>query len=212
MKNKQKAFEFLFPKGYLTEGKGTVKLHVTGFSFFHVTHVYKATLTEPEDYDGEDIYFEDTLDLGQLLINDEFDFYGGTCEIKEDVNDRILGFGNIVMKYFREIFKEADSMFLSKVEDLFHDEDERITDGGDGNEFFDMIPKAFWGNPNFVEELGEYMYNIASEAYNDDYDFQNSLDDDFNRRYAEEKADYDADYQQEAAEAWYSDMLSKLGL
>jgi hypothetical protein len=56
------------------------------------------------------------------------------------------------------------------------------------------------------------MYDIASEAYNDDYDFQNSLDDDYNRRYAEEKADYDADYQQEAAEAWYSDMLSKLGL
>jgi hypothetical protein len=75
-----------------------------------------------------------------------------------------------------------------------------------------MIPKAFWGNPNFVEELGKYMYDIASEAYNDDYDFQNSLDDDYNRRYAEEKADYDADYQQEAAEAWYSDMLSKLGL
>ena len=211
MKNKQ-TFEFLFPKGYLAEGKGAVKFHVTGFSFFHVTHVYRATLTEPEDYDGEDIYFEDTIDLGQLLIGDEFDFYGGTCKISEDVNDRIKGFGDIVMKYFREIFKEADNVFLSKLEDLFYDEDEEITDNGDGNEFFDMIPKAFWGNPNFVEELGEYMDNIATNAYNDDYKFQNSLDDDFNRRYAEEKADYDYDSQQEAAEAAYYDMLSRLGL
>lgn len=211
MKNKQ-TFEFLLPKGYLAEGKGTVKFHVTGFSFFHVTHVYRATLTEPEDYDGEDIYFEDTIDLGQLLIGDEFDFYGGTCKISENVNDRIKGFGDIVMKYFREIFKEADNVFLSKLEDLFYDEDEEITDNGDGNEFFDMIPKAFWGNPNFVEELGKYMDNIATNAYNDDYDFQNSLDDDFNRRYAEEKADYDYDSQQEAAEAAYYDMLSRLGL
>ncbi len=211
MKNKQ-TFEFLFPKGYLAEGKGAVKFHVTGFSFFHVTHVYRATLTEPEDYDGEDIYFEDTIDLGQLLIGDEFDFYGGTCKISENVNDRIKGFGDIVMKYFREIFKEADNVFLSKLEDLFYDEDEEITDNGDGNEFFDMIPKAFWGNPNFVEELGKYMDNIATNAYNDDYDFQNSLDDDFNRRYAEEKADYDYDSQQEAAEAAYYDMLSRLGL
>ena len=212
MKNKQQKFEFLFPKGYLTEGKGTVEFHVTGFSFFHVTHVYRATLTEPEDYDGVDIEFEDTVDLGQLLIGDEFDFYGGTCRIREDVGDRIVGFGNIVMKYFREIFKEADSVFLSKLEDLYHDEDERITDDGDGNEFFDMIPKAFWGNPKFVEELGEYMYNIASEAYDDDCNFQNSLDDEYNERRAEEKADYDYDRQQEDAEARYYDMLDRLGL
>lgn len=211
MKNKQK-FEFLFPKEYLTEGKGTVEFHVTGFSFFHVTHVYRATWTEPEDYDGEDIYFEDTVDLGQLLIGDEFDFYGDVCQIKEDGNDRIKGFGDIVMKYFRKIFKEGDIVFLRKLEDIIYDEDEKITDDGDGNEFFDMIPKAFWGNPEFVEELGEYMYGIAVNAYNDDCDFQNSLDDKYNERYAEEKADYDYDSQQEAAEAWYSDMLSKLGL
>ena len=211
MENKQ-TFEFLFPKGYLTEGKGTVAFHVTGFSFFHVTHVYRATLTEPEDYEGEDIYFEDIVDLGQLLIGDEFDFYNGTCKIREKISDRIKGFGDIVMKYFREIFQEADIVFLRKLEDLFYDVDEDIAGSGDGNEFFDMIPKAFWGNPDFVEELGEYMDNIATNAYNDDDDFQNSLDDNFNRRYAEGKADYDYDSQQEAAEAAYYNMLDKLGL
>lgn len=212
MKNKQQKFKFLFPKEYLTEGKGTVAFHVTGFSFFHVTHVYSATLTEPEDYDGVDIEFEDTVDLGQLLIGDEFDFYGGSCRIREDAGDRIIGFGNIVMKYFKEIFKEADHVFLSKLEDLFHDEDGEIADNDDGNEFFDMIPKGFWGNPNFVEELGEYMYNIVSKAYSDDYDFQGSLDDEYNERWAEGKADYDYDRQEEAAEAAYYDMLDKLGL
>jgi len=211
MENKQ-TFEFLFPKGYLTEGKGTITFHVTGFSFFHVTHVYRATLTEPEDYDGEDIEFEDIVDLGQLLIGDEFDFYGGTCKIREKISDRIKGFGDIVMKYFREIFREADIVFLRKLEDLFYDVHGDVADSGDGNEFFDMIPKAFWGNPDFVEELGEYMDNIATNAYNDDDDFQNSLDDNFNRRYAEGKADYDYDSQQEAAEAAYYDMLDKLGL
>lgn len=212
MKNKQQKFEFIFSKEYITEGKGAVRFYVTGFSFFHVTHVYRATFTEPEDYDGVDIDFDDIVDLGQLLIGDEFDFYGGTCEINEDVNDRILGFGNIVMKYFREIFKEADSVFLSKLEDLFHDEDEKITDNGDGNEFFNMIPKMFWGNPKFVEELGEYMYNIVNNAYNDDSDFQNSLDDEYNERLAEEKAEYDYESQQEAAEQAYYDALDRLGL
>lgn len=212
MKNKQQKFKFLFPKEYLTEGKGTVAFHVTGFSFFHVTHVYSATLTEPEDYDGVDIEFEDTVDLGQLLIGDEFDFYGGSCRIREDAGDRIVGFGDIVMKYFKEIFKEADHVFLSKLEDLFHDEDGEIADNDDGNELFDMIPKGFWGNPEFVKELGEYMYNIVNEAYSDDYNFQNSLDDEYNERWAEEKADYDYDRQEEAAEAAYYDMLDKLGL
>ena len=161
--------------------------------------------SEVEDYAKFDIIrYAQVWEDAEILLE--------ALEINEDDNDRILGFGNIVMKYFREIFKEADNVFLSKLENLFYDEDETITDNGDGNEFFNMIPKMFWGNSKFVEELGEYMYNIVNNAYSDDSDFQNSLDDEYNERLAEEKAEYDYDSQQEAAEQAYYDALDRLGL
>lgn len=175
MKNKKK-FEFVFTKGYLKEepgiapGSGSVAIHITGFYFFHVTHVYSATSTDPEDYDGYNVEFEDTVNLGDLLAGEEFEMYGATCHIKKDIVERIEGFGDIVMKYFEKIFTPADQVLLEKLSYIFHD------DGEDATVLFDMIPKTFWEDPDFIEELGQYMYNIAYQAYCVDDEFEQELE------------------------------------
>ena len=213
-----KKFEFVFPKGYLKEvpgvvpGSGVVRLDISGFTYFHVTHTYRATLYEPEDYDGYDVEYGDIVSLGELLIGDEFEMCNRNCRIEEDMSDRIKGFADIVMKYFRKIFSPLDACFLSKIECLFYDENEIITAYGDGDDFFNMIPRAFWGNKEFKDELGQYMWDIASTAIDSDDDFRRGIEEDERERYLDAKADYDYDRQQEAAEDAYYDALDRLGL
>lgn len=217
MKNKKK-FEFMFTKGYLKEepgiapGSGSVAIHISGFTFFHVTRVYPATWTEPEDCDGYDVEFEDTVDLGQLLAGEEFEMYGTTCRIRKDNAERVGGFGDIIMKYFKTIFTPADQVLLEKLDDIFHDSDGDVCDDGDGTVLFNMIPKAFWDDPDFIEELGQYMYDIAYEAYCDDSNFEEELDYAYEKGLAEDRADYEAEAREEAAEARLYRILDELDL
>jgi len=211
MKNKKK-FEFVFTKEYLEEGKGSVAIHITGFTFFHVTHVYSATWTEPEDYDGYDVDFEGTVDLGKLLAGEEFEMCGATCHIAKDNSKRVMGFGDIVMKYFKEMFTSADRVLLGKLDDIFHDSDGYVCDDEDATVLFDMIPKTFWENPDFVEELGQYMYNIAYEAYCYDNNFEEELDYAYTNGIEEERGYRKAEDQEEIAEARLSDKLDELDL
>lgn len=217
MKNKKK-FEFMFTKGYLKEepgiapGSGSVAIHITGFTFFHVTHVYPATWTEPEDYDGYDVEFEDTVDLGKLLAGEEFEMYGATCRIRKDNTERVRGFGDIVMKYFKRMFTPADQVLLEKLDDIFHDSDGDVCDDEDATVLFDMIPKTFWENPDFIEELGQYMYNIAYEAYCDDDNFEEELEYAYTNGIAEERGYREAEDREEAEEARLYRILDELDL
>lgn len=191
--------------------ENTVLLDIWGFSYFHVTQVYHATRYEPEDYDGYDVDFGDTIDINQLLCCDEFKMCGELCRVNTDgrsFHEVWTGFIEIIKKYFKEIFPKDEALVDILGNGIYYE----LDDFDESKDIVKLIPFALWGNREFRKELGQYLYNIAEKSIDTDDNFIEALEEADREDRAYARAEAAAEAREEAAERAYYDALDRLDL